>query len=69
MDATISMSMKWTDPRLRWNPQDFDNVRHIKIHPNNVWVPGPLPMEEATKRSCIYFAVYKKIKKISQKRG
>ena len=39
MDATVAMSMKWSDPRLRWDPVDFGETRQIRVDPGLIWIP------------------------------
>ena len=38
-DATIALSMRWEDKRLRWQPAAFGNVRTIKALREEVWIP------------------------------
>ena len=32
----------WTDQNLRWNPQDYGNVKDVRIPPNRIWKPDVL---------------------------
>jgi len=29
----------WTDPRLSWNPSDFEDIREMYVKTNMIWVP------------------------------
>ncbi|CAH0551481.1 unnamed protein product [Brassicogethes aeneus] len=33
------LSIHWYDEYLKWNPQDFGNLREIKVTTDNIWVP------------------------------
>lgn len=33
------VDQKWTDPRLQWNPLDFDNITWIRMPATSVWYP------------------------------
>ena len=39
MDATIALSMRWNDARLRWNASDYSNTRKIRALKSQVWIP------------------------------
>ena len=28
----------WQDPRINWNPQDYDNITEITLPINRLWV-------------------------------
>ncbi|XP_032524998.2 acetylcholine receptor subunit beta-type unc-29-like [Danaus plexippus] len=30
---------RWTDPRLKWNPVDYDGINQIIVHPMDIWTP------------------------------
>jgi nicotinic acetylcholine receptor beta-1 len=31
--------MQWTDPRLSWNPNDYNGTNEITLPVNKIWVP------------------------------
>ncbi len=33
---------EWNDHNLRWNPNDYGNVRDVRIPPNRIWKPDVL---------------------------
>ncbi|XP_036403696.1 cholinergic receptor, nicotinic, beta 1 (muscle) like isoform X1 [Megalops cyprinoides] len=39
MTTNVFMNLAWTDYRLTWNPQEFDNITVLRIPPNKVWRP------------------------------
>ena len=39
MDATIAISMKWKDSRLRWDFNEYGNVTKIRVRKEEVWIP------------------------------
>ena len=39
MDATIALSMRWTDARLSWNSDDFGGYKKIRARKEQVWIP------------------------------
>ena len=43
LDTTINLHMTWNDPRLSWNPNEFNHIRQIKVIPDEqIWVPNLL---------------------------
>uniref|UniRef100_A0A673CKJ3 Acetylcholine receptor subunit beta n=1 Tax=Sphaeramia orbicularis TaxID=375764 RepID=A0A673CKJ3_9TELE len=39
MTTNVFMNMAWTDYRLSWNPDEYDNINVLRIPPNKVWRP------------------------------
>ncbi|KAG7465311.1 hypothetical protein MATL_G00175040 [Megalops atlanticus] len=39
MTTNVFMNLAWTDYRLTWNPEEFDNITVLRIPPNKVWRP------------------------------
>ncbi|KAM4611731.1 cholinergic receptor, nicotinic, beta 1 (muscle) like [Polymixia lowei] len=39
MTTNVFMNLAWTDYRLSWNPQEYDNIKVLRIPPNKVWRP------------------------------
>ena len=39
MDATLSMGMIWSDPRLSWKGAKFRNTHEIQLNPMKIWHP------------------------------
>ena len=39
MDATLSMGMIWSDPRLSWSGKKFRNTHTIQLDPMKIWHP------------------------------
>ena len=39
MDATIALSMRWTDDRLSWNADYFGGVKKIRALKEQLWIP------------------------------
>nr|XP_026492924.1 acetylcholine receptor subunit beta-type lev-1-like [Vanessa tameamea] len=35
------MYMLWNDPRLKWNPEDYDGIDRISINSMHIWTPQP----------------------------
>ncbi len=33
------LDQKWTDPKLTWDPSDWDNVTSLHIKYDKVWLP------------------------------
>ncbi|THD25858.1 Neuronal acetylcholine receptor subunit alpha-6 [Fasciola hepatica] len=42
-EETLSISgwftIKWTDPRLSWDPHAFDNIREVNVPSSKLWIP------------------------------
>ena len=36
--STVWVEMSWTDQRLSWNPDDFENIKEITLDLNKIWV-------------------------------
>ncbi|XP_040039172.2 cholinergic receptor, nicotinic, beta 1 (muscle) like [Gasterosteus aculeatus] len=39
MTTNVFMNLAWTDYRLSWNPEDFDNIQVLRIPAIKVWRP------------------------------
>ncbi|XP_068164078.1 cholinergic receptor, nicotinic, beta 1 (muscle) like isoform X1 [Antennarius striatus] len=39
MTTNVFMNLAWTDYRLSWNPEEYDNIMVLRIPPNKVWRP------------------------------
>ncbi|XP_056299269.1 cholinergic receptor, nicotinic, beta 1 (muscle) like [Pseudoliparis swirei] len=39
MTTNVFMNLAWTDYRLSWNPEDYDDITVVRIPPNKVWRP------------------------------
>ena len=40
IDATVSLSLQWKDERLEWEPQNYSDVRQLRMSHNKVWTPS-----------------------------
>ena len=45
------LQMKWSDSRLKWNPEDFDNVKMMRIEAGSVWIPDIVPYNGEQQRA------------------
>ncbi|KAK2160913.1 hypothetical protein LSH36_125g07023 [Paralvinella palmiformis] len=41
-------NMKWIDPRLRWNPEEYSGIEEIIVSPVMVWLPDVVVINRAT---------------------
>uniref|UniRef100_A0A3B4Y750 Acetylcholine receptor subunit beta n=1 Tax=Seriola lalandi dorsalis TaxID=1841481 RepID=A0A3B4Y750_SERLL len=39
MTTNVFMNLEWTDYRLSWTPEEYDNINVLRIPPNKVWRP------------------------------
>ncbi|KAI3389620.1 hypothetical protein SNEBB_001334 [Seison nebaliae] len=39
LTTNIFLDHKWIDQRLKWNPQDFNNISSLRIPAPSIWVP------------------------------
>ncbi|XP_030635118.1 cholinergic receptor, nicotinic, beta 1 (muscle) like [Chanos chanos] len=39
MTTNVYMNLAWSDYRLSWNPDEYDNINVLRIPPNKVWRP------------------------------
>ncbi|XP_017291532.1 cholinergic receptor, nicotinic, beta 1 (muscle) like [Kryptolebias marmoratus] len=39
MTTNVFMNLNWTDYRLSWSPEEYDNITVLRIPPNKVWRP------------------------------
>ncbi|KAJ8337773.1 hypothetical protein SKAU_G00367390 [Synaphobranchus kaupii] len=39
MTTNVFMNLAWTDYRLSWTPEEFDNITVVRIPPKKVWRP------------------------------
>uniref|UniRef100_A0A087XS25 Acetylcholine receptor subunit beta n=1 Tax=Poecilia formosa TaxID=48698 RepID=A0A087XS25_POEFO len=39
MTTNVFMNLNWTDYRLSWKPEEYDNIAVVRIPPNKVWRP------------------------------
>ncbi|XP_055359664.1 cholinergic receptor, nicotinic, beta 1 (muscle) like isoform X2 [Betta splendens] len=39
MTTNVFMNLEWTDYRLSWKPEDYDDIKVLRIPPNKVWRP------------------------------
>ncbi|XP_032828004.1 acetylcholine receptor subunit beta isoform X1 [Petromyzon marinus] len=39
LTTSVYMDMSWEDPRLSWDPRNYDNLRSIRLSPKRVWLP------------------------------
>uniref|UniRef100_A0A665VHQ1 Cholinergic receptor, nicotinic, beta 1 (muscle) like n=1 Tax=Echeneis naucrates TaxID=173247 RepID=A0A665VHQ1_ECHNA len=39
MTTNVFMNLAWTDYRLSWTPEEYDNIEVLRIPPNKVWRP------------------------------
>ncbi|KAM7377546.1 hypothetical protein PAMA_014043 [Pampus argenteus] len=39
MTTNVFMNLEWTDYRLSWKPEEYDNINVLRIPPNKVWRP------------------------------
>ena len=36
----MSLTVEWTDSKIKWRPRDFGNLNEIQIPKNKVWTPA-----------------------------
>ncbi len=36
----LHLLQTWTDPRLVWDPEEYDNLDVIVVHPDMLWLPS-----------------------------
>lgn len=59
MTGSFYIGQAWYDPRLGWNPLDYDNISLITVPADNIWIPdtyvintadtnGYLPVEDSS---------------------
>jgi hypothetical protein len=58
MGVVGTLSQNWYDPRLTWNPADFDGCNHINVPSTTIYVPDI----KITNRSVDYYAKMIKIR-------
>lgn len=39
LTSRVWESLRWVDPRLQWNPNDYDGITEIRIPAWNLWTP------------------------------
>uniref|UniRef100_A0A8D3E5Q5 Cholinergic receptor, nicotinic, beta 1 (muscle) like n=1 Tax=Scophthalmus maximus TaxID=52904 RepID=A0A8D3E5Q5_SCOMX len=39
MTTNVFMNLAWTDYRLSWNPEEYEDINVLRIPPNKVWRP------------------------------
>uniref|UniRef100_A0A7E4W742 Neur_chan_LBD domain-containing protein n=1 Tax=Panagrellus redivivus TaxID=6233 RepID=A0A7E4W742_PANRE len=39
MQTNVWPTMRWHDYQLQWNPQDYGNIKTIRVPPDKVWLP------------------------------
>ncbi|XP_056156144.1 cholinergic receptor, nicotinic, beta 1 (muscle) like [Lampris incognitus] len=39
MTTNVFMNLAWTDYRLSWDPEEYDDIKVLRIPPNKVWRP------------------------------
>ncbi|NXL88565.1 ACHA2 protein, partial [Alectura lathami] len=39
MTTNVWLKQEWSDYKLRWNPEDFDNVTSIRVPSEMIWIP------------------------------
>ena len=37
------MLYRWNDPRLRWNPEDYDGQAVLRVPASEIWLPDLIP--------------------------
>ncbi|XP_022103887.1 neuronal acetylcholine receptor subunit alpha-4-like [Acanthaster planci] len=40
--SKVWMKQVWTDPKLHWNPEDFEGIKNIKVPTSKIWIPDIL---------------------------
>ena len=41
-EMSVAMLQEWTDSNMRWNTTEYNNVKDIRVPPNNLWKPDIL---------------------------
>ncbi|KAK3103234.1 hypothetical protein FSP39_017708 [Pinctada imbricata] len=44
-------TIQWTDPRLIWNPTEFNNLKVINLDPDKIWIPDIILWNGSTQNS------------------
>ncbi|CAI5453865.1 unnamed protein product [Caenorhabditis angaria] len=39
LQTNVWLTMKWTDFQLKWNPEEYGNIRNLHIPSDRVWLP------------------------------
>jgi hypothetical protein len=39
LTSRIMQQLSWSDSRLQWNPDDYNGVRILRLHPYYIWTP------------------------------
>lgn len=47
MTSSCYFSEKWIDPRLKWNPADYNNVKMFYVPVKNIWIPDLMVVNTA----------------------
>ena len=47
LSTLVYVTQKWFDPRLRWNPADFDGLKVFKIPAKYIWIPDTMIINTA----------------------
>ena len=50
------LMLRWTDARLRWDPEDFDNISKIFYQQSEIWVPIVSILNSLTKTNPLEFS-------------
>ncbi|RCN35676.1 Neurotransmitter-gated ion-channel ligand binding domain protein [Ancylostoma caninum] len=45
MTVIFEYAMTWVDERLSWDPKEYDDIDHIYVLRNNVWIPEITPFD------------------------
>ena len=40
LSTAFLSSQDWTDPRLSWNPADYEGTRHLTLSTKDIWMPN-----------------------------
>ncbi|XP_072166681.1 neuronal acetylcholine receptor subunit alpha-7-like [Diadema setosum] len=48
--SNLWMTVRWTDPTLRWNSSEYGNLTKIRLPPSKIWVPDILVYNSADSR-------------------
>lgn len=35
----LSLSQEWEDYRLTWKPEEFDNMKKVRLPSKHIWLP------------------------------
>ena len=40
LTISANLNLQWNDSNLQWNPNDFGNLKAVRLSIYNIWLPG-----------------------------